>query len=205
MIKIKICGITNARDARIAAASGADYLGFIFSKSPRRVTLGQAREMAKALPQHVERVGVFVNEEEAFIRSAVEEAKLSMIQLHGDEPPDFSSRFELPVIKALRLKRGGVYEIISKHEADYILLEPYLPGKYGGTGITADWTLVGQIVREFSNKKFFLAGGLNPDNVALAIDRVRPFAVDAGSGLEERAGIKNHEKIKQFIKAVKSK
>ncbi len=207
MIRIKICGITNVRDALIAASAGADYMGFIFSKSPRRITQEQAGVIERNIPQDIERVGVFVNEDEAFIRDAVKKAGLSMIQLHGNESPVFCSRFKLPVIKAIRIKseeQEEADEIISEYETDYILLEPFVPGKYGGTGITADWPTAGQIVRTFVDKKFFLAGGLNPDNVVSAVDTVRPFAVDAGSGLEDSPGIKSHKKIRQFIEVVKN-
>ena len=141
MIKVKICGLTRLEDAHLAVSAGADCLGFIFSESPRKVTAVQVQKIIEAVPQKVERVGVFVNESESFIRQAARQARLSMIQLHGDETPEFCRLFNLPVIKALRTKDDEILKIISKYETEYILLEPYISGKYGGTGRTADWNL----------------------------------------------------------------
>ena len=208
MTGIKICGLTRAEDTRLAVSAGADYLGFIFSRSPRRITPEKAAEIGRDLPLEVVRVGVFVNENKEFILAAVREAGLSLIQLHGDESPglclELERRLGVPVIKALRAGDREIFETISAYETGYILLEPHVPGLYGGTGKTAGWPLAREIIRTFPGKKFFLAGGLSPENVDLALHSVRPFAVDASSGLEDSPGIKNHEKVKQFIKAVRA-
>jgi phosphoribosylanthranilate isomerase len=129
-----------------------------------------------------------------------------MVQLHGDEPPAVSKSIELPVIKALRLRRNDTHTLglIESHPADYLLVEPYVEGKYGGTGKVADWQLAGELVASYPNRRFFLAGGLNPENVGDAIRVVRPYAVDASSGVETRPGIKDPAKIKAFTEVVKS-
>lgn len=204
MIKIKICGLTRLEDAMQAVESGADYLGFIFSESPRKITMGKAYSIIRDLPRRIERVGVFVNAHELFIRQVINQTGLSMIQLHGDETPEFCRRFDLPVIKVFRVKDYRVLNTISKYKTEYILLESYVAGKYGGTGKTVDWSMAAGIVSALPEKKIFLAGGLNPENGSAAARSVRPFALDASSGLEKSPGIKDPEKIIQFIKAVKN-
>lgn len=202
-IAVKICGITRGEDALWAAACGARYIGFIFAESPRRISAAQARRIGEALPSGVERVGVFVNEEEAVIRRVCREAGLSLIQLHGDESPEFCRRFELPVIKVLRARDESSLAAVAAYDTGFILLEPYLPGKYGGTGIPADWAIAARLVQTYPQKRFFLAGGIGPDNVIAAVRQVAPYAVDASSALEHRPGLKNHEKIERLLKAVR--
>ena len=208
MTRIKICGLTRPQDAALAVEYGADYLGFVFANSPRRVTPARAREIIALVPGQVQRVGVFVDAGEKEILQVVEQAGLSMIQLHGDEPPELCRCLPLPVIKAFRvrdesIRNADILEVISVYGTEYILLEPYVPGKYGGTGQRADWALAARIVASFPEKRFFLAGGLNPDNAREAVRTVQPYALDASSGLEERPGIKSKEKIRQFFKVVR--
>jgi len=211
-VRIKICGLTRIEDARLAAELGVEYLGFIFAKSPRRVAAEAAGAILRTLEQErqggmrpVERVGVFVNASGEDILSTARQASLTMLQLHGDEDPDFCSQFELPVIKALRILDRGIFDLVRGYDIPYILLEPYLPGKYGGTGVQANWQLASELVSTFPEKMFFLAGGLGPGNVKAALSAVRPFAVDASSALETRPGIKDRQKMKSFIKAVRSR
>jgi len=211
-VRIKICGLTRIEDARLAAGLGAEYLGFIFAKSPRQVAVEAAGTILRTLERErqrgirpVERVGVFVNASAEDIRATARQASLTMLQLHGDEDPDFCSRFELPVIKALPIRDRGIFDLVRGYHTPYILLEPYLPGKYGGTGVQADWQLAAELVVTFPEKSFFLAGGLGPDNVEAAVSAVRPFAVDASSSLESCPGIKDRKKIKAFIEAVRSR
>ncbi len=211
-VRIKICGLTRIEDARLAAELGVEYLGFIFAKSPRRVAAEAAGAILRTLEQErqggmrpVERVGVFVNASGEDILSTARQASLTMLQLHGDEDPDFCSQFELPVIKALRILDRGIFDLVRGYDIPYILLEPYLPGKYGGTGVQANWQLASELVSTFPEKMFFLAGGLGPGNVKAALSAVRPFAVDASSALENRPGIKDRQKMKSFIKAVRSR
>ena len=211
-VRIKICGLTRIEDARLAAELGVEYLGFIFAESPRRVAAEAAGAILRTLEQErqggmrpVERVGVFVNASGEDILSTARQASLTMLQLHGDENPDFCSQFELPVIKALRILDRGIFDLVRGYDIPYILLEPYLPGKYGGTGVQANWQLASELVSTFPEKRFFLAGGLGPGNVKAALSAVRPFAVDASSALENRPGIKDQQKMKSFIKAVRSR
>ena len=211
-VRIKICGLTRIEDARLAAELGVEYLGFIFAESPRRVAAEAAGVILRTLEQErqggmrpVERVGVFVNASGEDILSTARQASLTMLQLHGDENPDFCSQFDLPVIKALRILDRGIFDLVRGYDIPYILLEPYLPGKYGGTGVQANWQLASELVSTFPEKRFFLAGGLGPGNVKAALSAVRPFAVDASSALENRPGIKDQQKMKSFIKAVRSR
>jgi phosphoribosylanthranilate isomerase len=211
-VQIKICGLTRIEDARLAAQFGADYLGFIFAKSPRRVVAETAAAILRTLRQErqeemrpVQRVGVFLNASVEDIRATARQASLTMLQLHGNEDPDFCGQFELPVIKALRIQDRGIFDLVHSYGTPYILLEPYLPGKYGGTGVQANWQLASELVRTFPQKRFILAGGLGPDNVRAAVSAVRPFAVDASSALESRPGIKDRQKMKAFIAAVRSR
>ena len=198
-----ICGITRLEDALFAAGAGAHYLGFIFARSPRRVTPEQAGAITRACPPSVLKVGVFVNEPEESIRRTVAAAGLDMIQLHGDEPPELCSRFELPVIKVLQTRGEEILEIIPRYETDFILLEAYVPGLRGGTGETADWSLAARVGKEFPARKFFLAGGLNPGNIASAVRAVGPFAVDVGSGVEKEPGVKDHARIASLMEVLK--
>jgi phosphoribosylanthranilate isomerase len=210
--QIKICGLTRIEDALPAARFGADFLGFIFAESPRRVTAEAAGAILRALEQErpggmrrAERVGVFVNAGGEEIRATARQASLTMLQLHGEEDPDFCTQFELPVIKALRIQDRGIFDLVRSYDTPYILLEAYLPGKYGGTGVQANWQMASELVRTFPEKSFLLAGGLGPGNVRAAVSVVRPFAVDASSVLESRPGIKDRKKMKAFIEAVRNR
>ena len=203
MTRIKICGITRIEDALFAAESGADYLGFIFAESPRRVTVNRAREIIAALPEQVQTVGVFVNEEPDRIQEVADEAGLTIIQLHGDEEPEPYRKLTLPLIKAIHIAGDAGMKAVSNSPFHSLLLEPHVPGRRGGTGVEADWTTAEKIVRT-TEKRIFLAGGLGPHNVRAAVLKVRPFAVDVSSRLEDRPGIKNREKMLHFIEEVRS-
>jgi phosphoribosylanthranilate isomerase len=210
-VRIKICGLTRDEDVRLAVALGADYLGFVFAPSSRRVTPETVGSIVHALekerpaePSGPERVGVFVDEDGDVIEEAARQAGLTMLQLHGDENPELCARFDLPVIKALRIRDRGIFDRIRSYPTPYILLEPYVPGKRGGTGVQANWRMAGEIVRYFPDKRFFLAGGLGEGNVAAAVTAVRPFAVDASSALESAPGVKDRQKMEDFIKAVRN-
>jgi phosphoribosylanthranilate isomerase len=211
-VRIKICGLTRAEDARLALIVGADYLGFIFARSPRRIDPETAEAIMRNLGKErsgklsgVERVGVFVNADRGFIEETVRRAGLTMLQLHGDEDPQYCTQFELPVIKALRIRDRSIIDQIENYPTPYILLEPYVRGKHGGTGVQANWKLAAELIRTFPEKCFFLAGGLGPENVLAAIAAVQPFAVDASSALESRPGIKDKQLVKKFIEAVRNR
>jgi phosphoribosylanthranilate isomerase len=211
-VRIKICGLTRSGDARLAAALGADYLGFIFAPSPRRISKETAgsilRDLETQQPERfagIQAVGVFVNADRESVQETIRLAGLSVVQLHGDEDPEYCSRFEVPVIKALRIRDRGIFDLVPRYPTPYILLEPHVPGRRGGTGVQADWRLAAELVRTFTGKRFFLAGGLGPENVKAAVVAVRPFAVDASSSLEKDLRIKDRQKMKKFVEAVRSR
>jgi phosphoribosylanthranilate isomerase len=198
-VRIKICGITNEEDALAAAHLGADALGFIFAPSPRRISVERAREIIKVLPPLVQTVGVFVNEDPEKVLSTAAACGLDILQLHGSESVDYCSGFDRRVIKAVRLQSRDELKNLSKYVnvVDALLLDTYVPNKLGGTGITFDWKLAVE-ARRYG--RIVLAGGLNPENVAAAISMVKPYAVDASSGLERSPGVKDHEKMARFVK-----
>ncbi len=201
--KVKICGITKATDAQTAVEAGADAIGFIFyEKSPRYVALKQAAEIAKSLQPFVMRVGVFVNAEEAFILRAIAECGLTLLQFHGDEPPEFSVQFGVMSMKAFRVHGPETLAEIPKYRTDAYLLDAFSSTTLGGTGEKFNWDLA--VEAQKFGKPIFLAGGLTPENVAGAIRKVRPFAVDVSSGVESAPGKKDHAKVKAFIAAAKS-
>jgi phosphoribosylanthranilate isomerase len=202
MMKVKICGITNRDDARVAVAAGADMLGFNFyRKSPRYLSPDQAREIAT--PSAVRRVGVFVNETVEMIAGTVESANLNSVQLHGDMEETFvlalrrSLSPTVEVIRAFRLSPDFVIDQLRETSADAVLVDAFVPGEAGGTGVRCDWNIAKEAAT--TGKQMYLAGGLSPENVGDAIKEVRPFAVDACSLLESSPGHKDHEKVRRFI------
>jgi phosphoribosylanthranilate isomerase len=201
--RIKICGITNPTDAQAAVTAGADALGFIFyEKSPRFVELEPAAEISKALPPLIMRVGVFVNAPEEFITRAIADCGLTMLQFHGDEPPEFCTQFGLMNMKAFRVHGRDTLEQIPKYDTDAYLLDAYSSTTLGGTGEKFNWDLA--VEAQKFGKPIFLAGGLTPGNVAEAIGKVHPFGVDVSSGVERTPGKKDHAKVKAFIDAVRN-
>jgi phosphoribosylanthranilate isomerase len=200
-VRIKICGITNKEDALAAAHLGADALGFVFAPSPRKISAERAREIIKVLPPFVKTVGVFVDEDPERVSSVAARCGLDILQFHGSESVDYCSSFDRQVIKAVRLQSRDELENLAKYVnvVDALLLDTYLPNKLGGTGISFDWQLAVE-ARRYG--RIVLAGGLNPENVAAAISMVKPYAVDASSGLEKSPGVKDHEKMAQFMSEV---
>jgi phosphoribosylanthranilate isomerase len=200
-VRIKICGITNEEDALAAARFGADALGFIFASSPRRISAEKARKVIKALPPLVQRVGVFVDEDLEEVSSVAESCGLDILQFHGSESAEYCNSFDYRVIKAVRLKNRQDLKILPKYNdvVHALLLDTYVPGELGGTGLSFDWELA---VEAKKYGRIILAGGLSPENVAAAIGTVKPYAVDASSRLEQSPGIKDHEKMMQFIAEV---
>jgi phosphoribosylanthranilate isomerase len=198
-VRIKICGITNEEDGLAAAKFGADALGFVFAPSPRRISVERAREIIKVLPPLVQTVGVFVNEDPEKVLSTAAACGLDILQFHGDESAAYCSSFDRRVIKAVRLQSRDDLDKLSKYVnvVDALLLDTYVANKLGGTGITFDWKLAVE-ARRYG--RIILAGGLNPENVAAAISMVKPYAVDASSGLEQSPGAKDHEKMVQFMR-----
>lgn len=205
MTKVKICGITNLEDALLSLKFGADALGFNFyAKSPRYITPENAREIIEQLPQNILKVGVFVNEKLEKICEIAETAKLDALQLHGEETPEFAKELKqktnLEIIKAFRVSPAFKPEDVLNYEVDAILLDAYNPKEHGGTGETFDWEIAKKVKEIFP--KMYLAGGLSPENIANAILQVKPFAVDACSGLESEKGKKDREILAAFISKV---
>jgi phosphoribosylanthranilate isomerase len=202
-LRVKICGITRVQDLHTACAAGADALGFVFyEKSPRNLSIETAAELVRALPPFVQSVGLFVNADPALIRRVLDAVPLDLLQFHGDESPADCARHGRPYIKAIRVTADTD---LLKCAADFetargLLLDAYVPGVPGGTGESFDWNLIPPNL----TKPVILSGGLTPDNVAGAVQQVRPWAVDVSSGVEAAKGIKDAHKIAQFIAKAKA-
>ena len=203
MTQIKICGITSLQDALTAAGCGADALGFIFYQaSPRHVTPETARAVCRDLPDGVVRVGVFVNEDPSKVREIVDFCGLDLIQLHGDEPPDYCRRFPAErLIKAVSFQGDGDPAALADYAVRAILLDHHEAGRYGGTGKQSDWNWAGRIKALYL---LILAGGLHEGNIEEAIRTVAPDAVDLNSGVEHSPGNKDPEKVKRIIEIIRS-
>ena len=206
MVKVKICGLTNAEDALKAHELGADYLGFVFfDNSPRKITLSEARLIMRELPKEAVKVGLFLDQEPDAVKRAADECGLNIIQLHGSEDPGYCIRIKkyLSVLKAFRVKDGNSLNNIDSYKSvDFYLFDAYVKGLPGGTGKSFDWEILAK--RDF-NKPIFLAGGLTPKNVKKAIEKVSPYAVDVASGVEKEPGKKDHKLLKEFIENAKKK
>ena len=200
MVKVKICGITDLRDALKAHELGADYVGFIFFKnSPRRVEAEHARVIIEDLPNELPKVGLFLDQDLEEVRNTAGKCHLDLIQLHGDEDPGYcgSLRKDFKIIKSFKVKDKTSVENVDKYEeVDYYLFDTYVKGVPGGTGISFNWGILSGW--EFK-KPVFLAGGLTPRNVEEAIKKVTPFAVDIASGVEKSPGKKDYRLLKEFI------
>ncbi|WP_420266737.1 phosphoribosylanthranilate isomerase [Candidatus Magnetominusculus dajiuhuensis] len=202
MIRVKICGITNMRDAMAAVDFGADALGFVFyDKSPRHITPETAAEIIEVLPPFITTVGVFVDETEKKINKIKEAAGFDVVQLHGSEPPEMAA-FWPKVIKAFRIRDFTDLEPLSKFDVwvTAFLLDAYAEDSFGGTGKLFNWEIAVE-ARQFGN--IILSGGLNPDNIEAAVRKVSPYAVDVSSGVEASKGKKDHVRMRQFIERAK--
>ncbi len=197
MLKIKICGVTSAADAEAAAEEGADYIGLIFARSPRRIDAGTARDVVRNLPKGVEPVGVFMNQPLGEVRDILEVAGLRIAQLHGDETPDYARRVGVPVIKAFDTFDDATLERLRSFEAFAFLLD--VP-KGGGRRrpIDPDWALSAK-----RHGRVILAGNLDAGNVGPLVSRVRPYGVDCCAATERSPGIKDRSKIRDFIRAAR--
>lgn len=203
VVRSKICGITRVEDALAAAEAGADAIGLVFyAKSPRAVSVQQARAIVAALPPFVTSVGLFVDASRCELGEILDAVPLDLLQFHGDETPDECDHYGRPYIKALRVKPGDdiAAQVARYANARGVLLDTFVPGIPGGTGEAFDWSLVPAQL----SKSVILAGGLTAANVAQAIGQVRPFAVDISGGVESAKGIKDAAKIHAFMEAVRS-
>lgn len=211
MVKVKICGITNLEDAVVATAAGADMLGFNFYRpSSRYIEPARAREIIEQLREtensSIQMVGVFVDESIDSVVRIVNQVSLDAVQLHGDESSEFCAELNSllpgkPIIKALRVNGSFDPQTASSYADQAIMLDAFHEQLRGGTGRVIDWEIAGT-VRDLV-PQLFLSGGLSPENVAEAISRVRPFAVDACSSLESSPGRKDAARIKEFVRAVR--
>jgi phosphoribosylanthranilate isomerase len=204
VVLVKICGITNAPDARAACEAGANFLGFNFyEKSPRYIAPADATKIRSQLPKNVEAVGVFVNAKHASIASLSASVRLDAAQLHGDETPSTVAEVAraIRVFKAFRVGTDFSLSMFDAYpDAFAFLLDAAHAGQYGGTGRTTDWALAR---RAALSRRIILAGGLKVENVSAAIRLVRPFAVDLASGVESKLGKKDHGKLREFIQEVR--
>jgi phosphoribosylanthranilate isomerase len=203
MTLVKICGITNAGDASVAADAGADAVGLIFAESPRRVGTEEARRISIALPENVIRVGVFVDEEPAEVLRISREVGLDLAQLHGDETQEAVTAVReagVKVMKALRVKGSASLAALDEYEADLFLLDSYSAKARGGTGERFDWRIA-KSLRGRDN--IVVSGGLGPENVRGAVELFEPFGVDASSSLEDGPGRKNGELVRRFVLAAR--
>ncbi len=223
MTLVKICGISEPRHARAAAALGADFVGVVFAPSRRQVTMGQGKQIATALGKGSDRppaaamteaveetlrshrpllVGVFADQDAKTINGIAEECSLDLVQLSGSEPWEMCAQLDRPVLKCTKVRQGQQdKEVLAEiGEGGLVLLDPYVEGSYGGAGVTLDWAVASQVA---SRLPVMLAGGLTPENVAEAVHIVRPWAVDVSSGVE-MDGAKDMWKIRAFIERTKS-
>lgn len=195
-VRVKICGITRVEDARAAVAAGADLIGLNFyAKSPRYVELDRAREIRAALGSQAAVVGVFVNAERDYIDERLRAASLDMIQFSGDEDDAALAGWPVPSIITRRLQPGGS---VTPHRADYVLFDGFDAKLHGGTGVR----IALELLRQLDLSHAFVAGGLNPDNVA-EVAALGPYAVDCASGVESSPGVKDLDKIRSFVKNAK--
>jgi len=198
--RVKICGITQRQDAEFAVEMGADALGLVFyGPSPRAVTVAQAQDIIVSLPPFVSIVALFVDAEPEFVRACLDALPISVLQFHGDESVEYCEQFNHPYMKALRMRDGIDLkaEASQYQSASAILLDSYQPGVPGGTGQVFDWSLIADI-----NMPIILAGGLDVKNVAQAIKQVQPYAVDVSGGVEQAKGIKDKNKVRNFMQEV---
>ena len=203
MVKVKVCGIKEPGDARVAADAGADAIGLVFAQSPRQVSVEEAQEVTAALPEGILKVGVFVDAEPEEVLRIAHEVGLDYAQLHGDEDPETVAAIRgsgLGVIKALRVRNAEVLAAVERYEADLFLLDAWSVKARGGTGERFDWGLATSLK---GRDNILVSGGLNPENVREAIEFFEPYGVDASSSLEERPGKKDGERVRRFVSAAK--
>ena len=200
MTFVKICGLKEPEHVQTAIHAGADFIGFVFAPSKREVSIEQAKRLAKQIPANVKKVGVFVNADEAFLKEVYDKVPLDYIQYHGDETNAFIQHIGLPAIKAFSIRNAEDVLNAARYDVDYYLFDAPGTDYRGGSGHTFDWSLLEQ--SNIPREKVILAGGLNPSNVAQAIELVQPFGVDVSSGVEQD-GVKNDVLIQSFLQAAK--
>jgi len=202
-MKIKICGLTDPENSKQIASLDIHAIGLVFfNESPRAVSIEQANEIIQELPPFINKVGLFVNASSNFVDQVLNSVNIDTIQFHGDESSSDCSQFQMPFIKAIRMREG--INLLSQAEefssASGLLLDSFEEDSYGGTGKSFDWNLI----KNNLDLPIILAGGLNKDNIMSAIEKTQPYAIDISSGVEVDKGIKDIEKTKEIIEIVKS-
>jgi len=202
-MKIKICGLTDPENSKQIASLDIHAIGLVFfNESPRAVSIEQANEIIQELPPFINKVGLFVNASSNFVDQVLNSVNIDTIQFHGDESSSDCSQFQMPFIKAIRMREGT--NLLSQAEefssASGLLLDSFEEDSYGGTGKSFDWNLI----KNNLDLPIILAGGLNKDNIMSAIEKTQPYAIDISSGVEVDKGIKDIEKTKEIIEIVKS-
>lgn len=199
-VRVKICGLTRLRDVQAALDAGADAVGVVFARSPRRVDAETAARLLAGVPREVLKVGLFMRQAKEEIEETLRQVSLDLLQFHGPANREFCAGFGLPYLKAIAVESDRAAEDAKRYpDASGILFDAPAPGGAGGTGRTFDWKLLAAI-----SQPLWLAGGLNPDNVARAIETVRPDWVDVSSGVEKSPGIKCAARIRAFVEAARS-
>jgi len=196
--RVKICGITNIEDAKVAEDAGAYAIGLVFYKnSPRYIDISKAKEIVKNVTPLLNCVGLFVDADKAYINNILEQVNLDILQFHGQESEQACALYNKPYIKAIRMNEeiNLLEEVKEYFSAKALLLDTYVEGILGGTGKVFDWNMIPRNLE----KPIILAGGLNVDNVKDAINKVNPYAVDVSGGVEIEQGKKDPDKIKEFI------
>ena len=216
LFRVKICGVTNLEDAQMVADSGADAIGLNFAqRSSRRVTMEQATPIAAAVEGRLARVGVFVNQTVDEVNEIADRVGLDIVQLHGDESPQFACKVSRPVVKAIAFDERGVERILAYWDEFHstsrlaksskqllgVLIDASVGGQFGGTGATIDWDRLSGERTHFASIPWALAGGLDDQNVATAIRKVGPAGVDVASGVEVAPGKKDKRKTNEFVRA----
>jgi phosphoribosylanthranilate isomerase len=197
VIRIKICGICDVEAAQVAAEAGADMIGFHFCRSERRVTPEEAKAIVDEMPVRPKIVGVFIDQSESEVRDIAEFVDLDLLQLHGSEPAGFDAG--RPVMKVLKVRDGAVPN--AAEWPDPIMLDSWSADQRGGTGQTWDWQAARRLLR---TRQVFIAGGLRPGNVGSLVSEFRPYGVDVSSGVEARLRVKDPDKIRAFVLAVRT-
>lgn len=200
-VKVKICGMMRAADVAAAVAAGVDALGFVFVPASKRcLDHERAAGLCRLVPAFITRVGLFLDQQADDIRQVLNQVPLNLLQFHGRESPEYCRQFGLPYIKAIAVEHGSSIHCAEEkfYDAAGILVDSHQPGVMGGTGKTVDWDKVHP-----GERPWILAGGLTPDNVAEAVRRLRPWAVDVSSGVEQSPGVKDEVAMKRFIQEAK--
>ena len=202
VVRVKICGITNAEDARLSVAAGADALGFIFVEgTPRYVTPEVAARIVADLPPFVTPVGVFWDHAPGHVKAVAEQCRLGALQLHGDESPEALAGYDLPTIKTIKVARAEDLGAMDRYRVSAFLLDSPARWSEGEARAPIPWEVAR---RAAGHTPLILSAGLTPENVAEAVRRCRPFAVDVNSGVETRPGFKDPVKVQRFIAAARS-